>query len=104
MIKLVALLLRANQYLQQHPEKSAALVARWLERPLPVEKLSLPTIKYLVSYPDHWHSGVEYWIASMNQQGRMQGSIKAAVERGNIETLLYDMSIYEKAHAEMERE
>ncbi len=102
--KLVLLLLRANLYLQEQPEKSAALVSKWLERPLPVEQLSLPTIKFLANYSDQWHSGVEFWISSMDQQGEMTGTLKAAIDKGTLKDLLYDMHIYEQARSELEQE
>jgi len=102
--KLVLLLLRANRYLQQQPEKSAALVAKWLERPVAVEQLSLPTINFLANYSDQWHSGVEFWISSMDQQGKMTGTLKAALDKGTLKDLLYDMRIYEQARAQLEQE
>lgn len=95
--KLVALLLRGNRYLQQHPEESAELVARWLEKPVEVERLSLPTIKYLVDFPGTWHRGVDSWVLTMSKQGRLQGGLRAAVQDGSAKKLLYEMEIYDRA-------
>ncbi len=103
LIKLVALLLRANQYAEQQNESSAELIAAWLEQPLKVEQLSLPTIQYLVEFQDTWHSGVENWITSMGNQGRIKGVMGTAVKNGNIENVLYDMKFFNEAKVELER-
>lgn len=99
--RLIALLLRANDYLQKHPRESAALVANWLDRPLAVEELSLPTINYLVDYPANWHRGVEFWVTTMEQQGRLRGTLQSAARQGTINGLLYDMEIYEQARRQV---
>lgn len=100
--KLVTLLLRGNRYLQQHPEDSAVLVARWLEKPVEVERLSLPTIKYLVDFPGTWHRGVDSWVLTMGKQGRLQGTLRSAVQDGTAKELLYDMAIYDRARERVE--
>lgn len=95
--KLVTLLLRANLYLQGHLKEGGSLVADWLGRPSDVERLSLPSIKFLVEYDDHWHRGVDSWILSMNQQGRVQGGLRAAALEGTAKEQIYDLQIYNRA-------
>ncbi len=95
--KMVALLLRANRYLQEHQEQGAQLVAGWLGNPDEVEKLSLPTINYLVDFPDEWHQGISFWLDSLEKGGRLKGIIHSAEQSEAVEALLYDMSIYRQA-------
>lgn len=101
LIKLVTLMLRANIYLQENPRKSASLVANWLGNPFAVEKLSLPTIKYLVDYSANWHQGVAFWISAMKEQSRLQGILKTGLQEKATEALLYDMSIFDRARAQV---
>lgn len=100
--KLVTLLLRANRYLQQQPQKSAELIAIWLGQPLEVEQLSLPTIKYLVDFPASWDRGINSWVITMTKQGRLQGALRSAVQDGVIKELIYDMSIYDRAREQVD--
>lgn len=93
--KLVTLLSRANRYVQEHPRKSAALIAHWLGTPFAVEERSIPTIKYLDDFSPEWHRGVDQWMTNMAKQGQLSGTLKTALADGTAKTLLYDQSFFD---------
>lgn len=95
--KMVALLLKANGYLQGHTDEGAQLVSNWLGKPYSVEKRSLPTINYLVDYPAEWHRGISFWLDALRKDGHLQGKFHEAGQDGEIDSLLYDMAIYRQA-------
>ena len=95
--KMVALLLKANGYLQSHKDEGAQLVSNWLGKPYEVEKRSLPTINFLVDYPAEWHRGISFWLDALRQDGHLQGDVHSAAQKGEIDALLYDMAVYRQA-------
>lgn len=91
------LLLRANRFINQYPEKSADQIARWLNISPEIERLSLPTIKYIVDYDDNWNRGVDSWVEMMIEAGKIRGDVKTAYEAGHLHRKIYDMSTFTKA-------
>lgn len=102
--KMVTLLLRANRYLQEHQDEGAQLAANWLGKPYEVEQRSVPTISYLVDYPDEWHRGIAFWLDSLKKDGRLQGKINSVEQSSEVEALLYDMSIYRQARKSVDEQ
>jgi ABC-type nitrate/sulfonate/bicarbonate transport system substrate-binding protein len=95
--KLLTLLLRANQFLAEHPKDAAPLVAAWLGEKPEVEALSLPTIRYLVAYDKEWERGVEAWLTDMIKNGKLTGAVKNARGSGNLPGVIYDLETHARA-------
>lgn len=96
------LILRANQFIVEHPEKSAEQIARWLELSPIIEELSLPTIKFTAEFDETWHTGVRFWVDSMVENGKLTGKVKDAHNSGNLQELIYDMQMYHRARRNLE--
>ncbi|SHI95300.1 NitT/TauT family transport system substrate-binding protein [Malonomonas rubra DSM 5091] len=94
--KLTALLMRANLYLQQHPQEGAELVAKWLGKPLEVELMSLPTIHYLTDFSDDWQRGIDVWIENMQERGSFDGALGKERDADNAADLIYHQPTYDK--------
>lgn len=99
---LLTLLLRANQYISAHQEESARQVAAWLGVAPEVERLALPTISFTTDYAPAWDRGVDFWIESMIQAGKLQGAVKKAKESQTLPGTVYDLEIYGRARKKME--
>lgn len=95
--KLLTLLLRANQFLAEHPKDAAPMVAAWLGEKPEVEALSLPTIRYLAAYDKEWERGVEAWLTDMIRTGKLKGAVKNAREKGNLPGVIYDLDLHARA-------
>ncbi|MHB8809153.1 MAG: ABC transporter substrate-binding protein [Desulfobulbaceae bacterium] len=93
----LTLFLRANRYITEHPEESSRQVAEWLGVAPEVERLSLPTITFTTDYSGHWHRGVDFWIDSMVEAGKLKNRVKKARETNSLPATVYDMEIYFRA-------
>ena len=94
---LLTLILRANRFIVDYPDKSAELISAWLELPVSVEKRSLPTIKFTVDYDRQWQQGVDFWVETMNSSNALKDNVKKAYQQGHLEDLVYDRKLYERA-------
>lgn len=98
---LTTLILRANRLIGKQPGKSAEQIAQWLGTSKEVEILSIPTIKFMVDFDASWNSGVNFWVDSMIEAGKLDSKVKDAFLAGELEQLIYDKKLYEKSRAEM---
>jgi len=92
---LVELFQNAGDYISENHPDSAGIVAKWLGTPEEVEKLSLPTIKFVNEYDKLWDSGIQVWLTSLIDRGDLSGVVKTAYERADVNTVLYDNSFYD---------
>lgn len=96
----VALMMRANQYITDHPGQSADLIARWLELPVAIEEKSLPTIRFKTDFDEQWQQGIRFWVEALNQAGQVQGAFKD-IQPDTIPTLLYDRETFNAAREKL---
>ncbi len=94
---MLTLILRANRFINQYPERSAGQIAQWLQIPADVELKSIPSIKFVNNRTPQWRQGIDFWIESMIQQGVLKGEVKRAFESKSVNTLIYDEAMYERA-------
>ncbi len=88
------LMKNANLFIRQYPEKSARQVAGWLRIPMDVEHKSLPLIRFHNETDVQWNRGVDFWVKSMIEQGRLTGRVKQAYEAHTLEQLIYEDRIF----------
>jgi NitT/TauT family transport system substrate-binding protein len=98
---MVTLMLRANRFIVEHPKKSAAQIAQWLDLSPKVEELSIPTIKFTVEFDESWNRGVNFWIESMIEVGMLNKKVKDAYKTGNLRQIIYNQEVYAKARGNM---
>ncbi len=98
---LVTLFMRANQFINQYPQKAVVQIARWLEIPREVEQKAIPTIKYTIDLDEDWNQGIQFWVQSMVDSGALQGDVMEAYLKGNLEELLYSKETYDKARSNL---
>ncbi|MDH3348378.1 MAG: ABC transporter substrate-binding protein [Desulfobulbaceae bacterium] len=94
---LLTLMLRARKFIIDHPKKSAQQVSKWLETPIVVEEHSLPTIDFSVELNNSWNEGINFWLESMIESGRLKGKLRDAHRDGDLEDLIYNQALYNKA-------
>jgi NitT/TauT family transport system substrate-binding protein len=94
---LVRLLRTAAVYLQEHPQESAELVGAWLGNDPAVERLSLPTIRFLPDFTPEWHHGVDFWVKTLTESGQLNGKIAEAFRNNTLEETLYDLRALDRA-------
>ncbi len=87
MVQLVRL---AHDYIQTHPLDAAKVVAKWLDQPEEIERLSLPSIHFLNTFTPAWRAGVRFWIQTLIASGKLTGKVAVAEEQGKLDKLLYD--------------
>jgi NitT/TauT family transport system substrate-binding protein len=97
----VTLILRAIVYIQENPDDTASQVSEWLGLPAEVERSSIPTILFTTEFDESWERGVNFWIESMFEAGKLQGSVKAAHENGTITRQLYSLEVFSRARERM---
>lgn len=95
--ELVGLLLRAQRFIHDQPERSVPQIAQWLGNQPAVEARSIPTIDYRVGLGDNWNRGVNFWVDEMVRSGRLKGKVRDARQAGNLEALIYDRNLYLEA-------
>lgn len=98
---MVVLMLRGNRFIEENPEISALQIAHWLDIPADIEKQSIPTIKFTTEYNEEWKQGMEFWVKNMMEEGKVQGRVKQAYEAGELEKLIYERELYNKARSKM---
>jgi len=94
---LTTLIMRANIFIRENPDRAAEQVADWLEIETEVERRSLPTIKFTTEFDESWHRGVLFWIETMLEGGNLNGLIKKSYKEESLNNLLYSVELYEKA-------
>ncbi|MCG8686969.1 MAG: ABC transporter substrate-binding protein [Desulfobacterales bacterium] len=94
---MATLMLRANEFLNRFPDKSASQVAQWLNTSPEVELRSMPTIRFIPGKNEAWNKGMAFWVDSMIDQGIINGKVKQAFLAGSLDSLIYDEQIYSKA-------
>jgi sulfonate transport system substrate-binding protein len=94
---LLTLLMRATLFINEQPDKSTGQIAHWLEMPVSVEERSLPTIGFSTEFSESWTQGVEHWVESMINSGRLNKEVKEAYQQGYLEKHIYDLQLYRRA-------
>jgi hypothetical protein len=44
---------------------------------------------------------MEFWVKNMMEDGKLQGRVKQAYEAGELEKLIYERELYNKARSKM---
>jgi NitT/TauT family transport system substrate-binding protein len=95
--KFLLLMMRANRYISENPLKAAPDVARWLDEPVEIEKLSLPTIKYCAELCEEWKKGSEAWFKVAVGKNEIGGEVRKAYEKGDAWERIFDLPLFRKA-------
>jgi NitT/TauT family transport system substrate-binding protein len=98
---LLTLLLRANRYITDSPGESAQLIAEWLQVPIEVEKKSIPTIHFTSDYHESWDRGIEFWVSTLVENGKLNNNVKEAYQQGRLKEKIYNRDLYDKARSQM---
>lgn len=93
---ILSLLMRATRFINEQPLLSAEQIGRWLNVPPSVEKNSLTTIQFSTDFSDSWNGGVDFWVESMIESGKLTDKVKEAYQQGNLEELIYNQKLYDK--------
>ena len=91
---MTTLMLFANKRISSTPQESAKQVAKWLEISPAVESRSMPTIKFTIDFDEDWNRGVDFWVKSMIDGGKLNGNVKHAFQEGRLHNLIYDWQLY----------
>ncbi|MFH1216713.1 MAG: ABC transporter substrate-binding protein [Pseudomonadota bacterium] len=86
---MVTLMMRANRFIKEYPEKSGDQIAQWLAIDPGVERKSLPTISYIEEYNDDWERGVTFWVETMIAAGLLKEKVKDAYGQDHLSDLIY---------------
>jgi NitT/TauT family transport system substrate-binding protein len=97
----VALMMKANAFINSHPQETARLVSEWLGVPSSVEESSIPTIRFTTDITGSWERGVDFWIESMIAQDGLDGRVRGSFEEGEHRDLIYDLDLYRTARSRM---
>ncbi|TAL15955.1 ABC transporter substrate-binding protein [bacterium] len=95
--KFLTLVLRANRYVSQNPGKIAQKVAKWLEKPVEIEEMSLPTIKYSTDFKDGWKESADAWLRDAIEKRELVGAVRKAYEEGETWQKVFDLPLLDKA-------
>ena len=95
----VALVRAAAGFINSYPERSAPLVAAWLDSDQTVEGLTLPTIRFLSNYTAEWRRGTERLVELMVDAGFLDGVVKEAWQSGLLDAAIYDNRLMEPVEA-----
>ncbi|MDO5846845.1 MAG: ABC transporter substrate-binding protein [Methanocorpusculum sp.] len=105
-VALTALLMKANQYINEHPDKAAADVANWIYgntdpvfgnisvKGTDITSASIPTIHFTTEVTDKWRDDVYTFIQIYRSNGSLIGTLKAT-SRKETEAIIYDQGIYQ---------
>lgn len=99
---LLALILRAQQFIAKQPEKSARQIAQWLGLPFEVERSSLATIDFSVSLDQAWNRGIDFWLDAMVETGHLKGQVLEARRTGKLNELIYRRTLYDKVKGQVD--
>lgn len=94
---MITLLLRANRFITDNPDQAAQQIATWLDLPAEVEKRALQTIKFTTDFDASWNKGVLFWLENFHQSGGLTGKLKEITLPDELEPLLYDQDLYQRA-------
>ena len=94
------LILRAKNFIIEHPDKSIEQIAHWLSLPTEIEARALPTIDFSAKLDDSWDRGIDFWLESMIESGRLNGSVRETFHSARLKELLYDRDLYAKISGE----
>ena len=86
---LLGLLRRANRLIGEHPERSAAQIARWLGTPVEVEAESLPSMTFSADMDADWERGINVWVETMIARGDLKDRVRDAHQQDGLGALLY---------------
>jgi len=100
---LIELFSHAVDFMSENPQESASIVAKWLGTPVQVESMSLPSIKFMNTYNEHWDNGVNTWISSLIASGEISSRVKEAFEKGEADQLIYDKRFYKNINRKLGR-
>lgn len=99
----IKLIILGTQYANEDPARHAELASKWIGTTLEVEKISLPTSGFTTNPTDHWKKNMQTWVSEMNRLGKLKGKLKDK-DGEEIEDILYDFSVLNKATKELKLE
>jgi NitT/TauT family transport system substrate-binding protein len=99
---MVSLLLQANKFIQEQPQRAATQAAQWLNLPVSVEEHSLKTILFSVDFDRTWQNGLDFWITTLVQKGKLKDRVKTAQAKNALDETLYDTELYFQAREVIE--
>jgi len=95
------LIILATQYANEDPNRHAELTSKWIGTSIEIERASLSTSGFTTNPTDYWKENMQTWINEMNRLGKLEGKLKEGKE---VEEILYDFSLLEKAAKELRLE
>lgn len=95
--KFLTLVLRANRYVSQNPKEAAKKVAKWLEKPVEIEEMSLSTNKYSTGFKDGWKESADAWLRDAIEKRELVGAVRKAYEEGETWRRVFDLPLLDKA-------
>jgi NitT/TauT family transport system substrate-binding protein len=98
---LLTLLMRANRYIRNHPEESAAQAAKWLGTSPEVETDAMGTIRFGIDFTEDWNNGVQYWVKTMIDSGAVTDRVKRMFEHDPALSQIYAKDIFDRAKRKM---
>ena len=100
-LQLTTLFLRANQFIIDNPDQAIAQIAEWLQLPIEVEQMSVPTIKFVTDYEEGWVRGTNFLIKSLVEGEKLPERVKTAYEDKKTMELIYNLDLLVNARQQM---
>lgn len=100
---LLVLIFTAVDFLNERPLEAQLIVAKWLGLDPEIEKLSMPTIKYMNKITPSWQNNMDIWLDSMIQNGKLTKKLKTAKEKNTAHKLIFDFTVYKRVKARINR-
>lgn len=97
-LKLMAL---ANNEITSNPETAVNASSEWLGTDLEVEELSIPNIEFTNDIGSLKEIGPAF-VKVMDEQGAMTGQFKGMTDSEQINSILYDFTIYDEIMSEIQ--
>ncbi len=96
---MLTLLMRATRFINEQPQQSAEQIGRWLDLPTSVEEKSLPTIQFSTDFSESWQRGVDFWVLSMIESGKLNNKVKVTYQQGGFDELISNRELYDRARS-----
>ncbi|MBN1908110.1 MAG: ABC transporter substrate-binding protein [Pirellulales bacterium] len=93
---LLALLLAANETINNDQDAAVQSACRWIGTSETVERASIPTSGYSLEPDAAWRECMRVWLAAMNDLGVFQGKLQG-LEENEAASVAYDFSFLEEA-------
>jgi len=69
--------------------------------PPSVEQKSIPTIEFTNDFSESWDRGVDFWVKSMIDTGKLNKSVRQAYDRDQLEKEIYNLELYTRARSHL---